>query len=215
MRTNKEKDAESASLGDELESGARADQGTQEQHGEAPVAEDRDQGQDDGQPAAEDKSEQEPVETESASTEKEEAEDTPIWMRYMSDEEIEEYNKKQQQQEKQGEQEYQQNEVEEGFIDDPVIDLTNQDSLDQEIQNLRDILQNDRDLFVEEIFRGSERAYEQAVEDIAAFDSWRDVSKYIEKEIFKRNLVDMYSEAAVDFTDQLQTYFLEKQNKSK
>ncbi|NIT57007.1 MAG: hypothetical protein GWN00_12455, partial [Aliifodinibius sp.] len=54
-----------------------------------------------------------------------------------------------------------------------------------------------------------------AIEDIAAYDSWQDVSKYIEKDIFKRNLVDMYSEAAVDFTDRLQSYFLEKQNRNK
>lgn len=138
-------------------------------------------------------------------------EETPIWMRYMSDEEIEEY-KEQQEQEEQEDQD--KDEVEEGFIDDPVIDLTNEDASDKEIENLREILQSDRELFVEEIFRGSDRAYDEAVEDIAAYGSWRDVSKYIEKEIFKRNLVDMYSEAAVDFTDRLQTYFLEKQNQS-
>jgi len=136
--------------------------------------------------------------------------DTPIWMRYMSDEEIEEYEEKQEQ-----EDEDQDEEVEEGFIDDPVIDLTNEDATDEEIKNLRDLLESDRELFVEEIFRGSDRAYDEAVEDIAAYSSWREVSKYIEKDIFKRNLVDMYSEAAVDFTDRLQTYFLEKQNKSK
>ena len=77
------------------------------------------------------------------------------------------------------------------------------------------MLSNDEKLFVEEIFRGSDRAFDQAIEDIAAYDSWRDVSKYIEKDIFKRNLVDMYSEAAVDFTDRLQSYFLEKQNRNK
>jgi len=143
-------------------------------------------------------------------------EETPIWMRYMSDEEIEEYQKEQQEQAENEEQHEQvEDEVEEGFIDDPVIDLTNEDASDQEIENLRNILNSDRDLFVEEIFRGSDRAYDEAVEDIAAYNSWRDVSKYIEKEVFKRNLVDMYSEAAVDFTDRLQTYFLEKENQSK
>ena len=139
-----------------------------------------------------------------------EEQDTPIWMRYMSDEEIEEYEKRQEQ-----EDEDEDEEVEEGFIDDPVIDLTNEDATDEEIKNLRNLLESDRELFVEEIFRGSDRAYDEAVEDIAAYSSWREVSKYIEKDIFKRNLVDMYSEAAVDFTDRLQTYFLEKQNKSK
>ena len=133
-------------------------------------------------------------------------EETPIWMRFMSEEEIEEYEK---------EQEEEKERDEDGFIDDPIIDLTQDDASDREIKKLMDLLENDRELFVEEIFRGSDRAYDQAVEDIAAYESWQDVSKYIEKDIFKRNLVDMYSEAAVDFTDQLQSYFLEKQNRNK
>jgi len=133
---------------------------------------------------------------------------TPMWMRYMSEEEIEEYKK-----------EYGAEEDEkvdeDGFIDEPIIDLTKEDASDEEIKNLRDMLSDEEELFVEEIFRGSDRAFDQAIEDIAAYDSWRDVSKYIEKDIFKRNLVDMYSETAVDFTDRLQSYFLEKQNRNK
>lgn len=145
-------------------------------------------------------------EIESSPGEKRE-EETPMWMRYMSDEEIEEYKREQ-------EAEDNENVDEDGFIDEPIIDLT-QDASDKEIDRLMDILQKDREFFVEEIFRGSDRAFEEAVEDIAGYDSWRDVSKYIEKEVFKRNMVDMYSEAAVDFTDQLQSYFLEKQNRNK
>ena len=130
-------------------------------------------------------------------------EETPMWMRYMSDEEIEEYKNEHGAEEDE--------EVDEdGFIDEPIIDLTKENASDEEINNLRDMLSDDEELFVEEIFRGSDRAFDQAIEDIAAYDSWRDVSKYIENDIFKRNLVDMYSEAAVDFTDRLQSYFLEK-----
>lgn len=138
-------------------------------------------------------------------TASEDEEETPMWMRYMSDEEIEEYKKKQEE-----------GEVDEdGFIEEPIIDLTNEDASDQEIDKLRSELEGDRDMFVEEIFGGSDRAYDEAVEDIAAYDSWRDVSKYIEKDVFKRNMVDMYSEPAVDFTDRLQSYFLQKQNRNK
>lgn len=133
--------------------------------------------------------------------------ETPMWMRFMSEEEIEEYKK----------QELGESEIEEadadkdGFIDDPIIDLTNEGPSDDEIEELMERLQDDRDLFVEEIFRGSDRAYDEAVEEIAAYDSWRSASKFIQKDIFKRNLVDMYSEEAVDFTDRLQSYFWEKQ----
>lgn len=133
-------------------------------------------------------------------------EETPIWMRYMSDEEVEEYEKEQAA-EKEAE--------ESGFIEEPIIDLTKEDASDEEVKALKKQLKVDREFFVEEIFRGSDRAFEEAVEEIASHDSWRDVSKYIEKDIFKRNLVDMYSEAALDFTDQLQTYFSGKTNQNK
>lgn len=135
-------------------------------------------------------------------------EETPMWMRYMSDEEIEEYK------EELGAEEGEKVD-EDGFIDEPIIDLTKESASDEEIKNLRDMLSDDEEVFVEEIFRGSDRAFDQALEDIAGYDTWHDVSKYIEKDIFKRNLVDMYSEAAVDFTDRLQSYFLEKQNRNK
>lgn len=133
-------------------------------------------------------------------------EETPIWMRYMSDEEVEEYEKEQA-----AEKEAEEN----GFIEEPIIDLTKEDASDEEVKALKKQLKVDREFFVEEIFRGSDRAFEEAVEEIASHDSWRDVSKYIEKDIFKRNLVDMYSEAALDFTDQLQTYFSGKTNQNK
>lgn len=136
----------------------------------------------------------------------EEDEDTPIWMRYMSEEEIAEYEQQQQQEEEE--------EIEDGFIDDPIIDLTEEDASEEEIEALQDQLSGERELFVEKIFRGSDRAFDEAVEEIATYDSWRQASKYIEKNIFKRNLVDMYSDAAVSFTDQLQSYFISKQNQN-
>ncbi|TYP92030.1 hypothetical protein LX73_2276 [Fodinibius salinus] len=127
--------------------------------------------------------------------------ENPMWMRFVSDEEMGEYREEQEAED-------------EGFIEDPIIDLTSEDTLDNEVEELADLLEGDRELFVEEIFGGSERAFDSAVEDIAAYSSWSDASKYIEKDIFKRNLVDVYSEAAVDFTDQLQSYFLEKENRN-
>lgn len=151
-----------------------------------------------------DKNKNHDIELEKRTESDEDNGETPIWMRFMSDEEIEEYQKEQQAEAD-----------EDGFIDEPIIDLTKENASEKEINKLMDILEKDRQLFVDEIFRGSDRAFDQAVDEIAAYDSWRDVSKYIEKEIFKRNLVDMYSEAAVDFTDQLQSYFLEKQNRNK
>jgi len=41
------------------------------------------------------------------------------------------------------------------------------------------------------------------------FDDWKSASQYLEKEIFNKNRIDIYSEIAVDFTDYLHSYFME------
>lgn len=143
-------------------------------------------------------------------------EETPMWMRYMTDEEVEEYQRRQQgESEEESKAAADEHVDEDGFIDEPIIDLTREKASNDEIEILKNQLSDDREAFVEDIFNGSERAYDEAVEEIAAYDNWRDVSRYIEKDIFKRNLVNMYSEPAVDFTDRLQSYFLEKQNRNR
>jgi hypothetical protein len=50
------------------------------------------------------------------------------------------------------------------------------------------------------------------LQKIAKENDWKWASKLIEKHIFKLHMVNIYTETAVDFTDRLQTYFLEKQN---
>ncbi|MDX1637289.1 MAG: hypothetical protein R3281_04930 [Balneolaceae bacterium] len=125
-------------------------------------------------------------------------EDAPIWRTFVSDEDLAEEDQESSDDE-----------------EEPLIDLTSDDKPDrQQMDALMKLLENDRDRFVEEIFRGAEEAYEQALEDIAARDDWRSASQYIEKEVFKRNLVDMYSEVAVDFTDRLHSYFIETASSS-
>lgn len=155
-----------------------------------------------------------PVQTDETETDEDEVE-TPMWMRYMSDEEVEEYRRREQETDEEDHESVMgENVDEDGFIDEPIIDLTQEDATDEEIEALRDQLSGGRRLFVEEIFNGSDRAYDEAVEEIAAHESWKDVSKFIEKGIFKRNMVDMYSEPAVDFTDRLQNYFMAKKNRN-
>lgn len=109
--------------------------------------------------------------------------------------------------------------VEEGFIDDPIVDLTEPGEGEEEesgesesARQLRKEMEDEQSYFTEEIFRGSERAYEEALREIAAYESWKEASRFIEKNIFKRNLVDMYSEPAVDFTDRLHSWFMEHDN---
>lgn len=125
--------------------------------------------------------------------ENEESKETPMWQRFLNPEEAEDME-----------------ESEEDFIDEPIIDLTEQDSGGKEVNRILEYLEDDRSFFVKELFQDSERAYEQAVEQLASMQDWKRASKYIQKNIFERNMVDMYSEPAVDFTDRMHSYFLKE-----
>ena len=99
---------------------------------------------------------------------------------------------------------------EDGFIAEPIYDLTREDEpIDQKIGELNEWLLDEKDRFIEGIFGDSEDAYEEALADIIEYEDWKSASRYIEKEIFTRNRIDVYDEIAVDFTDRLHSYFLE------
>lgn len=104
-------------------------------------------------------------------------------------------------------------EDEEGFIEEPIYDLTAAEpDPEEKLGEISKWLDDEKDRFVEDIFRGSEEAYEQALIEILDFDDWKSASHYLEREVFSRNRIDVYDEAAVDFTDRLHSYFME--NKS-
>jgi len=133
--------------------------------------------------------------------EEEDDDESPMWKAYMGEENEDDASDEDE------------NVDEDGFIDEPIIDLTKEsDDSREESEKIEEWLQDDRDRFVEEIFGGSDSAFDQALIDIAQKEEWKEASKYIEKEIFARNLVDMYDEAAVDFTDRLHAYFKEYQS---
>ena len=141
----------------------------------------------------------------------------PIWMHFMSEDENTEIASEEEVEEDSGpdldRSGLPEEEKEQDLDEEPIIDLTeSEDDKANKADGLIDHLSDSRDYFVESIFDGSEQAYEEAVQKIALFDDWRKASKYIQNDIFRRNLVDMYSESAVDFTDRLQDYFLEKEN---
>lgn len=77
----------------------------------------------------------------------------------------------------------------------------------EETISLREHLKAKESEYVSLIFRGDKQKYASAMEDIQEFENWDDASDYIQAEVFTRNAVDMFSDAAVDFTDQLQSYF--------
>lgn len=91
-------------------------------------------------------------------------------------------------------------------------DLRKAKPAEREVDRLKEQLAGGRPRFVEDIFGGSERAYEEALEEIALLSNWRGASRYIQKEVFQRHLVDVYSESAIDFTDRLHKYFSKKED---
>lgn len=99
---------------------------------------------------------------------------------------------------------------EDGFIETPIYDFTEDDEPNKEsFGNVSNWLSDERERFIDDIFGGSETAYDIALAEIINYDNWKQASKFLEHEIFSRNRIDLYSEVAVDFTDRLHTYFLE------
>ncbi|MDX1640684.1 MAG: hypothetical protein R3220_03240 [Balneolaceae bacterium] len=99
---------------------------------------------------------------------------------------------------------------EEGFIEEPIYDLTvTEEDPEEKIKDVSKWLDDEKDRFIEEIFRNSEMAYEQALIEIMDFEDWKSASHYLENEVFSRNRINVYDEAAVDFTDRLHSYFME------
>lgn len=137
----------------------------------------------------------------------------PMWERFLDPEPKAEINQRENEEAEDDVVE----EAEEGFIDEPILDLTEDDGPDlADLKQMHRLLADGKSQFVKKIFRGSVTAYENAISELATMKDWGSASRYVEKEIFKRNLVDMYSETAVDFTDRLQTYFIKatKSNRS-
>ncbi|SMO76240.1 hypothetical protein [Fodinibius sediminis] len=151
-------------------------------------------------------------------SEETEDEDRPIWMNFMNEEEKQALESEQQQEDELllhlGEsQEESEIESEEGTDDEtPMVDVTEegQSETPPEVAELKEQLSMERSRFIEDLFGGSERAYEEAIQEIAMLSNWRGASRYIQREVFQRNMVDMYSESAIDFTDELHNYFSKK-----
>jgi hypothetical protein len=126
--------------------------------------------------------------------EEDEAEEDPMWKRFLEKDDLD------------GEEE-----DDDEISDEPIIDLTvdPEKEAQEQASPLIKWMESDRERFVRDIFSDSDDTFEEALFDIAALDDWKSATRYIEKEVFSRNLVDMYDEAAVDFTDRLHTYFME------
>lgn len=141
--------------------------------------------------------------------------DQPMWRSFLERDDIEtdsgyEYDEETEDEEIDLEENEFVEDEDDGFIEEPIYDLTTDaEAPEEKIGQISKWVDDEKDRFVEEIFKGSELAYEEALLEIMEYDNWKAASMYLEREVFSRNKVDVYDEAAVDFTDRLHSYFLD------
>lgn len=100
---------------------------------------------------------------------------------------------------------------------DPVPDDTEESEeedviyLSDDAKTLLTHLMDYKDDYIDEIFRGDERAFYVQIGEISRYKNWMMAGKYITRDIFDKNRVDLYSDNAVLFTDAVQEYFHKKE----
>ncbi|TVQ75459.1 MAG: hypothetical protein EA363_00520 [Balneolaceae bacterium] len=82
---------------------------------------------------------------------------------------------------------------------------------EEELEKIRSYVKDMEDEFISELFGGDEGAFLETIEHITRLSDWKEAGSYISKEVFDRNLIDIYSDTAIYFTDRMQTYFLERE----
>ncbi len=142
-----------------------------------------------------------------------EGEEKPMWAKFLNDDQMDvlmggERNSK----EGSGEAE-EEIQVDDDYSEEPVIETgLESPSEDVTVPILADLLSDRKAEFIEVIFSGSEKKFDKALDKIQKFESWKETSNYIQKDVFKKNKVDLFSGATVDFTDRLHQYFNELRN---
>ncbi len=74
---------------------------------------------------------------------------------------------------------------------------------------LNEYLMGSEERWVNDVFSGKQKAYDRGINELGQFDNWNEASVFLEKEIFSKQKVDMFSEEAIEFIDTLQSYFKE------
>jgi len=74
------------------------------------------------------------------------------------------------------------------------------------------LLEPNLETFIVDVFLNDELEFYKHLENIAAYDQWRMAGRYITRDIFDKNRIDLYSEHAVLFTDTVQEFFEQVEN---
>ncbi|MEQ9309668.1 MAG: hypothetical protein RLN90_09450 [Balneolaceae bacterium] len=148
----------------------------------------------------------------------EEAEAKPVWAQFINEDQMEvllggERNKASENPEiVENSEEEEEIEVDDVYTENPFIEENKTDDLIDLENDLKDILEDRKLEFIEVIFKGSEIKYDKALNKFDEFKNWKEASKFIQKEVFLKNDVDMFTGATVDFTDRIHQYFNGKNN---
>ncbi len=147
-------------------------------------------------------------ERETETDSKEEDEEEPIWRRFLEGSDVEVSSKDESDQDTNGKfsraTEHPSFQLNEAFKEEESEDEAEEDA---GLKELRSHLEEYEKYYIREIFRGSSSDYREALRELIKFDNWKEAYPYIDREIFDRHDVELYSEAAVHFTDIMQNYF--------
>ena len=66
-----------------------------------------------------------------------------------------------------------------------------------------------RSVYVQKLFQGDEDAYQRALERLRTIESWSEASQVIARDVFRAHQVNIYSDAAVHFTNAVEAAFKE------
>ena len=102
-------------------------------------------------------------------------------------------------------------EVNDALDDEDLFDETETVSMpEQDGNEMLELLSDRIDEFKKEIFNASDEEMNHALQALNRIENWSEASAYIQKEIFKKNDVDLLSGATVDFTDRMHRFFNER-----
>lgn len=154
---------------------------------------------------------QDPILEEHISSEEEDSsedeEEKPMWAQFLSEDQMEVMMASREEEEPESEPTYNtllvEDEDDEIFVEEEVVE----DSSDT--IELNEYLMGSEERWVNDVFSGKQKAYDCGINELGQFDNWNEASVFLEKEIFSKQKVDMFSEEAIEFIDTLQSYFKE------
>ncbi len=139
----------------------------------------------------------------------EDGEEKPMWAQFLSEDQMEVMMASREEEEEEPESEPTYNtllvedEDDEIFMEEEAVEDSSA------TMELNEYLMESEERWVSDVFSGKQKAYDRGINELGQFDNWNEASVFLEKEIFSKQKVDMFSEEASEFIDTLQSYFKE------